>query len=204
VGPLPVALEAADALEHRVLAGRVGFQGAPLVHHAQSVHQDLLGGKQLRGIARVLHGLGAEVEGAGMPAQQREDRLLGEELLGLLHLLGREIGETDQQPLEGLGRRCRRALDLDQPIRGEEPRAHQHVAERGVLAGTHRGGPDHGPVLEGHRDPVPFALDLEPAGLALLTDQLEDLADAEVAQVAVERDGHERSRSSRATAVEAT
>ena len=73
-----------------------------------------------------------------------------------------------------------------------------------MLAGTHRRGPDDGPVVEGHRDPVPFPLDLEPAGLALLTDQLEDLADAEVAQVAVERDGHERSLSTRATAVVVT
>ncbi len=46
---LAVALEASDPLKHRGIAGHRFVHRPPLVHHAQTVHQDLLGGEQLRG-----------------------------------------------------------------------------------------------------------------------------------------------------------
>jgi hypothetical protein len=82
-----------------------------------------------------------------------------------------------------------------------EPRAHEHLAERGLLVRADAVALDHGAALERDAQAHLTVADLEDAGLLLLADQLEDLADAEVAQVAVQRHRHAHlfSRSASAT-----
>jgi hypothetical protein len=74
-----------------------------------------------------------------------------------------------------------------------------------MLVGSDRSRPYHGTFEEAHPDLLRAGFDLEDAGLALLTDQLEDLADPEIAEVSAECDRHayDLSRSAIVTAITA-
>jgi hypothetical protein len=50
----------------------------------------------------------------------------------------------------------------------------------------------HSPVIEVELGPLAASLQIEDTGLALLSDQLEDVGDAEVAEVSRESDAHAR------------
>ncbi|MEZ4291905.1 MAG: hypothetical protein R3E53_15760 [Myxococcota bacterium] len=94
-----------------------------------------------------------------------------------------------------IAERPRRPLALAREVRelfpGDVARADQVLTERLRLSLVSDETAAHDVArVEGEEDgPCPFA-DHERARLALLTDQLEDLGDAEVAEVPVQRDGH--------------
>ncbi len=74
-------------------------------------------------------------------------------------------------------------FQLHQTVRREQTHPHQHVAEGGMLVGPDRGRPHHRTLEKTHPELLRGGLDLEDAGLALLANQLEDLADPEIPEV---------------------
>ena len=200
----PEALEAAGRQEHRLRVHRVLVEGAPLVDHAQPVHQQLLGGQQTRRLATMDDGAGGEMEGAARPAQQLEQGVARDELVDLVELLRRELAALGEQGIELCAPFGDAPLELHQPLRSDQPGAHQHVAERGLLVGARTVAVDHRAALEADAQACLAVAHLQHAGLLLLADQLEDFADAEVAQVAVQRHRHAQSFSRSAKAIPST
>jgi hypothetical protein len=59
-----------------------------------------------------------------------------------------------------------------------------------MLMGPDRGRPDYRTLEKTHPELLRAGLDVEDAGLALLTDQLEDLTDPEVPEISAQRNRH--------------
>jgi hypothetical protein len=86
-----------------------------------------------------------------------------------------------------------RTLQLEHARGRDQPPAHERVAEARALVRAGALPPHHRAAVEGEADATVGPVHLEHAGLLLLADQLEDLADAEVAQVPVQGDAHAHS-----------
>ena len=76
--------------------------------------------------------LGAEVEGAVGPAQHIEDGLAGEQILDLLELRLVDPTAGDREPREALARGLALGVERVDLVAGQEPAAHEHLAERPV------------------------------------------------------------------------
>ena len=187
---LAIGLEAGAAAEHQILGGHQLGEALPLVHHAQAVHQDLLGAEQIAEAPRVFDLPRAEAEGAVGPAQHVEEGLAREQVLDLAELTLRDPLPRHRQPRQHQRPGVALALQLVDPLAGELPAAHEHLPQRRVRTRADRGRGDDGSAIEQELDRLVAAGELEHARLALLSDQLEDLGDAEVPEVPVQPHRH--------------
>ena len=92
--------------------------------------------------------------------------------------------------LQRLGRRGALPMQLvDAPAR-QEPAAHEHLAKGLVWPRSGWRRQHHRTGIEDQLDAFAAVRELEHAGLALLTDELEDLGDSEVLDVSAQRHRH--------------
>ena len=176
--------------EDDVLGGHQLGEALPFVHHAQAVHQDLLGAEQLAETARMLDVLRDEAEAACAPTQHREEGLAREQIFDLLEIALRDPLPRDRQPRQQLRARFALAVELIHALARELSAAHEHLAERRVRTRPHRRRRHDRAAIEQELDRLVVARELERAGLALLSDQLEDLGDAEFPEIAVQPHRH--------------
>jgi hypothetical protein len=162
----------------------------PLVDHAQAVHQDLLGREQLGGVAVVVDGLRVEVERAALPAQHVEDRVARDEVARFAHRAFGEPVARDERMRERLRRRARGRERLVGALARQEATADQPVRDRIELVARADARRHDEPAVERELRARGAVAQLEHAGLALLADQLEDVGDAEVGELAREARGH--------------
>jgi hypothetical protein len=138
----------------------------------------------------VAHGLRPEVERAALPAQNLEDGVARQEVFDARDLSHVEPSAVDDRSPEGLRRGASRRGRLGDALAGEHTAASHHFSE-GVRVPVACGGGerDHDAAsIEDELDPTLAPGELENPRLALLSNQLKDVGDAEVAKVSRKSD----------------
>ena len=142
------------------------------------------------GVAIVGDGLGREHEAAGREAQDLEDHLPRQEIAHRRHVGGRDVPALHGgHPIGSRGDGAV-AAERVRALAGEETTAHEHVGEPVVLGSAHRIREHDRARIEQDPEHALPVIDLQDTRLPLLADELEDLGDAEVLEVPVERGAH--------------